>query len=563
MTNHDQIMASSKWFLLFSFFVLLASCSAQAESLQDKILEATDQRDASASVFQRALTSTDLDLQKHALLGLGRIGDPTSSLTISNFLYAPQPILRQTAAFALAISGDDTAYGLLARRLAQEENNQVLAEILPAIGFVSAKQGDPDRIRLLLAWLEHENSQLVQAACDGLTYAWSIHRETISVPNSTQVYKLLTLSQADPAVADHCLYALTRLRTEVALFDRSQLLKTVASLSSDNHHKLMLQILAEQPDTDLLDYLKARLTSSTTASVRAEAARVIGRLGYRESMEVVYDQLLNDPASQVKIGFIDGLSNNKPDAQALEWLAHLSNDASDWVKYRALGLLYASEPDNWHKIVANAFQKEVSVTWQLMMLRLVMAVESEHKQALLKLASQSTHEGIRNAASNSDDEESELEPVVAPVAAAHLQPWISKRLSIETTKGELVIQLLPIAPYTSYHFYQLATSGFYDGVLFHRVIPNFVAQTGDPTGMGSGGPGYRIREELYPTSHLRGTVGIATIGKDTGGSQFFINLKDNLHLDRRYTIFARLVSGLDVADQIERGDRIIGIKLIR
>ncbi len=91
------------------------------------------------------------------------------------------------------------------------------------------------------------------------------------------------------------------------------------------------------------------------------------------------------------------------------------------------------------------------------------------------------------------------------------------------------------------------------------VIANFVAQGGDPEGTGLGGPGYSIREELYPVEHIKGTVGMATSGKDTGGSQFFFNTAENIHLNNHYTVFARVIKGMDIINGIEVGDKIISI----
>ncbi len=131
------------------------------------------------------------------------------------------------------------------------------------------------------------------------------------------------------------------------------------------------------------------------------------------------------------------------------------------------------------------------------------------------------------------------------------------KVRIETTKGVIVLKMLPDAPLVAYNFVKLAKAGFYDGKTFHRVVPHFVIQGGDPRGDGYGGPGYLIRDAASTRSHTRGTVGMASAGKDTAGSQFFINHAPNLHLDGNYTIFATTLRGLDVVDRIEVGDRVI------
>ncbi|HZI64138.1 MAG TPA: peptidylprolyl isomerase, partial [Thermoanaerobaculia bacterium] len=132
-----------------------------------------------------------------------------------------------------------------------------------------------------------------------------------------------------------------------------------------------------------------------------------------------------------------------------------------------------------------------------------------------------------------------------------------REVQIDTRHGALRIRLAcPQAPLTCVNFLQLARQGFYDGLVFHRVVPDFVVQAGDPRGDGAGGPGYAIRDEINRLRYRRGVVGMALSGPDTGGSQFFITLTDQPHLDGGYTAFGELVSGFEALDRIEQGDRI-------
>lgn len=135
------------------------------------------------------------------------------------------------------------------------------------------------------------------------------------------------------------------------------------------------------------------------------------------------------------------------------------------------------------------------------------------------------------------------------------------KAEIKTVKGTMKVDFYEKdAPNTVKNFVDLSRKGFYDGLTFHRVIPDFVIQGGCPDGTGMGGPGYRIKCELDGDNqyHDRGVLSMAHAGRDTGGSQFFIchNRENTAHLDRNHTCFGKVVEGLEVIDLIRPGDRI-------
>lgn len=130
----------------------------------------------------------------------------------------------------------------------------------------------------------------------------------------------------------------------------------------------------------------------------------------------------------------------------------------------------------------------------------------------------------------------------------------NKEAVLETNKGKIVFELLPDAPLTASNFIELAKGGFYDGLTFHRVVPNFVIQGGDPSGNGTGGPGYSFKDEPVKRPYDPGIVAMANSGADTNGSQFFIMLPGNQGLPPQYTIFGKVLSGMDVVSKIAVGD---------
>jgi cyclophilin family peptidyl-prolyl cis-trans isomerase len=152
-----------------------------------------------------------------------------------------------------------------------------------------------------------------------------------------------------------------------------------------------------------------------------------------------------------------------------------------------------------------------------------------------------------------------MAPLAAAIDATEVlaAPAYSPQAYLQTTRGEIRIELAVLdAPRTVASFVSLVGKGFYDGLAWHRVVPDFVVQAGDPRGDGEGGPGYTLRDEINERPYLRGSVGMALDWKDTGGSQFFITHSPQPHLDGRYTVFGRVISGIEVADALQPWDVI-------
>ncbi len=141
-----------------------------------------------------------------------------------------------------------------------------------------------------------------------------------------------------------------------------------------------------------------------------------------------------------------------------------------------------------------------------------------------------------------------------------------KKAKIETEKGTMIVELYDDdAPKTVENFISLIQKGFYDGLTFHRVIPNFVVQGGCPKGDGTGGPGYTINCELdgEKQRHDRGVLSMAHAGRNTGGSQFFIchSRENTAHLDRNHTVFGKVIENIEVVDRIRQGDKMIKLSV--
>lgn len=131
---------------------------------------------------------------------------------------------------------------------------------------------------------------------------------------------------------------------------------------------------------------------------------------------------------------------------------------------------------------------------------------------------------------------------------------------IKTAKGDLALELYPQdAPVTVNSFVTLARKGFYNGLTFHRIIPDFMAQGGDPSGNGTGGPGYKFQDEFSSRTHQAGSLSMANSGPDTNGSQFFICYTPQPHLNGKHTVFGQLTQGMDVLKKLVNGDKMIEV----
>ncbi len=129
---------------------------------------------------------------------------------------------------------------------------------------------------------------------------------------------------------------------------------------------------------------------------------------------------------------------------------------------------------------------------------------------------------------------------------------MEKNVLLKTNMGDIKIKLYSDMGITAGNFEKLVNDGFYDNVIFHRVIDGFMIQGGDPTGTGMGGPGYAIKDEFKGHKNNRGTIAMANSGPNTGGSQFFINLVNNNFLDSKHPVFGEVVSGMDIVDKIAK-----------
>ena len=251
------------------------------------------------------------------------------------------------------------------------------------------------------------------------------------------------------------------------------------------------------------------LLSDTDIVVRKTAATLLGDLGAGEAvpaLEAAYVAAADDPAYLARAAIVDALARIAGGG-AIETIRAATQDP-DWaVRVRAAEHLAELDP---------AFDAAAAI-----------------RPAPLRL------------------------PLEAYRAPTLVTPSVSPHVFIETERGTIQLELVVNeTPMTADNFMRLARSGFYNGLRVHRVVPNYVAQMGDPRSDSEGGPGYTLRDELSPLPYLRGTVGMALDWADTGGSQFFITTTPQPQLEGRYTVFGQVIAGMDIVDGLEPGDLI-------
>jgi len=312
-------------------------------------------------------------------------------------------------------------------------------------------------------------------------------------------------------------------------------------------------------------------------TVRAAVVTALGSLGER-APEGAWKPYLDDADTRSWPATMRALAAAKtPDATAAadRLIRARLTQGDAIVRATAASLLADAKPADAVPLLTAAWQAakgDVEIDARVAILESLIALKAEPAKALLTEALADRDWAVRlkaRAMLRTLDPAAAAEatrPAVIrldlPVYTALGSPTVSPRAYVETSKGTIEIALAVVdAPITTHNFAALADRGFFNGVRIHRVVPDFVVQDGDPRGDGNGGPGYTIRDELNPLPYLRGTVGMALDGADTGGSQWFITHSPQPHLDAKYTVFGNVVNGMDVVDRLQQDDTIIRVRI--
>lgn len=317
-----------------------------------------------------------------------------------------------------------------------------------------------------------------------------------------------------------------------------------------------LAALARRGGATAEERLRARL-ADPLAAIRSSAVAALAGLppAQREQLGA---PALADPDRSVRLRALETLGD-LPMAAGAVTAALASGDIAE--RGTAVDLITAGTDEHRAERLRQVFANSTGAEWIELREAIVEAL-AEDPELLLEAGSDPAP-AVRMRALAALRRAGHPEPSTSPTELNEPSPFLDSalprrpRVEFQTSRGGFVIEGLDeVAPLHVASLLALVDRGFYDGLTIHRVVPGFVVQGGDPRGDGWGGPEFQLRDEVSRVPLDRGMVGMAKAGKDTGGSQFFVTLAPTPHLDGNYTVYGRIVQGMEVIDQLEVGDRI-------
>ena len=485
----------------------------------------------------------------------------------------PDPIVRANAARVLGVTEDTQSYDALVRRLAQDNDARVRVSAIRALASLKdARAVEPLLARgqvltqRTLASRPAELNEILEIATtlsrllaqkeDQTAITWlrkinaslnhtapEIDLAFVRIAPSTYLGELGSGDQAKRKVQETILLdwraaagiaaglgeiaalpesvtnkselaatAQSLLRAMLDYRNSGLTINTLVAVHSEYAIPDVLRALAAFKPADLAIVARAHLKDSDVV-VRSTAADLLGDLPPSEeitsALATAWRPATNDELNDAALSILDSLAKQKSTA-AHDVIKEALKSGDPLVRRRAVALLKTNGVGDFSAQIGTVQTRNT---------------DADYKRALARIGK-------------------------------------TTRAVVTTSKGSFTIDLLPeSAPLTVDNFVQLAQRDYYRNITIHRVVPNFVIQDGDPRGDGNGGPGYQIRCEINQVLYDRAAVGMALSGKDTGGSQWFVTHSPQPHLDGGYTVFGRVVTGMDVVDRIVRGDVIQSITI--
>lgn len=486
----------------------------------------------------------------------------------------PDPVVRANSARVLGGTDDKTSFNALLDRALKDEDSRVRVSAIRALGALKdARAIEPllDRTNNLpvkLRSLPAETNEaleiattlgrLLQGNLNIRFMGWlGMVRQALnySAPELEIAFARMEASYA--ALSGTGSSASPKKRGQETLLlnwraasSMAQGLGELASLPESSKYKLTFGAMAEDILRAMLDYRDSGITINTLVAVHSEYAipdvlRAFAAFKPKDLADVLYNHL-DEPDPIIRATAAELLGELPPNEIKAQWLSAALTLALQDKELNDAALAVLDSLGKQKSLIANEAIKTALGSSDHLIRRKAVALLKANGSGDF-----SSRIGTVQTRNTTADYERALARIGKTVTAV-----------VTTSKGAFTIQLHPDeAPLTVDNFVQLAKQKYFDGVTVHRVVSNFVIQDGDPRGDGNGGPGYSIRCEINDEPFERGVLGMALSGKDTGGSQWFVTHSPQPHLDGGYTVFGRVVQGMEIVDNIVRGDVIRSIQI--
>jgi len=468
-------------------------------------------------------------VQIAALYALVRMRIEEPADLYADWLPDAEPFVRVLALRGLALSKDDAKTSIIASGL-NDRNNGVISQAVTSITAIGSdraveqlknhyavEEDEKLKVQMLTAFAQLDDAAAVEYAHDDIYKYDSPNIKAAAIFYLAKIEQQEVIPLIDSLIDLNDSFVNARIANALAVIGGETVKPRLASLFKDSLASVRtaaFEALCKVDSGNIDYYLKTALDDNDKV-IRSSAIEIIGQLKMRNYLDRLGSIMnMREKADiDVKRSIVEAVAqflDNPADSLAEDILYHALLD-DNYIVSRDAAAVYA-EKLNYDKSAFAAYPHGL-------------------------------------------------------VSARNIKSWLGKyrnnpTANILTNRGEIKLELFfDVAPMTVYNFITLAKEGFFDGLSFHRVVPAFVIQGGDPRGDGWGGPGYSLRCEYSDLTYRRGAVGMAHSGKDTGGSQFFITLMPQPHLDARYTLFGQVVSGMETVDQIVRGDIIEHIEI--
>ena len=535
--------------LIFSFSVIGGAATAQNRHADyGAVREAIDQREVGSSLLKASIDAGDYEA-----LRLWGLGGSEACPVIRPYLASNDTDTVVAALAGLANCRDTGSFAAVYELAASSGHRTIQTAALKALAFITTELNRRPHSGLVAEVLQSEAPDAMKAvAIYGLMQSITYSGLSPSDLPALDFNLLLDQAATPGPVGMQAAYLLARLAGLSSVYTPDAVMAAIKAGTAPEQQYVLAKLLAQFGD--VASPFLIELAASDDPRLAMSALRSLGGLTDAASMALIDQTLSHNNSAYRHLAVTALAARNQGDAAITAKVAILANDANPWVAVTALRGLMQRAPDQAIPIAEAWIAGD---DYYRAFVALGMLAQSDDGKAILTdyaAAHPDTIRGREAAIALDPSIEAIRQPRKTP-SASLLRSYSSRAIILETTRGAICIEPLPDAPYAAANFMLLADAGKLDGMLWHRVIPNFVTQAGQSEDFSLATWG-TIREEWGAPSHEVGTVGVATAGPDTGSAQFFINTAHNLHLDGRYTVFAKVVSGMDVANLLQEGDVI-------